>query len=158
MSFQILASVRGEIVFTSRELIEIKEHHVDGKQILTDDPHLLVNDDLSKTFNLIKWFKEWNHQLQCEYECEAPLYTIKMVILPTLNDVYDDILIHKKYAEHKFAELFGNASLSQDRRFKIGRRILYNWFVTSLQRLREPEESNNYIYMEIVANSETEET
>lgn len=158
MSFQILASIRGEIVLTSREQIEIKEHRVEGKQLLTDDPHLLIIDDLSETFNLISWFKEWNHQIQCKHRCPSPYYTIKMVVLPTLNDIYDDVLIHKKYNERKFVELSGEPNLSQDGRFKIGRRILYNWFVTSLQRLHESDESDAYIYMEITAKTRTEDT
>lgn len=158
MSFQILASIRGEMVLMSRERIEIKEHHVEGKQLLTNNPHLLIVDDLLETFNLISWFKEWDHQIQCEYRCSSPYYTIKMVILPTLNDIYDDVLIHKKYNERKFVELSGESNLSQNGRFKIGRRILYNWFVASLQRLQESDESTAYIYMEITAKTRTEGT
>lgn len=158
MSLQILATVRGEIIFTSRENIEIKEYHVDGKQILTDNPHLLINNDLSKTFNLIKWFREWNHQLQCEHECSSLQYIIRMVTLSTLNDVYDDIVIHEKYNDHKFVELIGESNLSLDGRFKIGRRILYNWFVTSLRRLQGDDTSDHYMYMEIVAKPRMEDT
>lgn len=156
MSFQIVSTFGGEIGTTTPDTIEIKEYHTIGRQLLTDDPHIICPNLPPTCFELIQWIKDWDMELQKNYNGMPRTYHLKMVMGSTLNEIFDGVLIHKKYKNRKYTALDGKIGISESGRFKIGTRILYNWFVSSVQRLKEDQSS--YIYMEITADVETEDT
>ncbi|MCM1220356.1 MAG: hypothetical protein NC548_38320 [Lachnospiraceae bacterium] len=163
MSIELLAIVRGEFMqdATRPDDIMIMEHRAMAKKLLTKEPYLIIsNAPQSKSvLNFTKWLDRWYVSIHHEYDGTVPTFNIKVLELSTLNETFDDVLIHKKYEENDFVELTGKLGLSCDRRLKVGNRILYNWFVTSINRLRmKHRSSDSYLYMEITAQIGTEET
>lgn len=159
------ATFRGEILNTNPDSIIIKEPHMSGKILFSKEPQLMIDEGISTKVDFIHWIREcgmkdlynqlsksgksysWrDHKLSNHTN---NVYHIKMILLPTLNDVFDDVLLHQKYKERQIASLTGQIGESPSRRVKIGSRILYNWFVTSSQRFMENNVPCKYIYMEV---------
>lgn len=149
MNGRTIVVIRGEIINMHPDSITIREYSVPQRQLFTEEPYLLVSDEDKEPFDFIKWFKDWNEKSAEEFN-DGINYRITFAALPTLNDIFNDPLLHEKYVNRHVASLDGSVTQNKHNRLKLGKRILYNWFVTGMLKLREDSQSCQYVYIEIV--------
>lgn len=155
---KIFVSIRGEIISKQfdPEAIFIEEYHVTGRQLFTDEPNLLIDETLSKQYDIIDWLEQFNEENTTKYE--EPIYAIKLTMSSTLNDVFDDVYLYEKYVKKDIISIEGTLTRNKQGRVKIGNRILYNWFVTETQRFKKGSQPCDYVYIEITIQPKRKET